>query len=78
MQYNKFWKELSERLCAYQFVAIFYFVEILSINNETWIHLNLKAIEISEQTQKINRYSKVWLSKVNNNAVEQWFPFGWV
>ena len=26
--------------------------------NGTWIHLNLKTIEILDQTQKINRYSR--------------------
>ena len=50
-------------------MEIFYFVEIHSISEWTWIHLNLKAIEISDQTQKINRYSKSTIETLEEDVI---------
>ena len=37
--------------------------------NETWIHLNLKTIEILDKTQKINRYSKSIIETLEEDVI---------
>ena len=49
---------------------MFYFVEILSINEWNWIHLNLKTIEIlKDQIQKINTCSKSTVETLEQGGI---------
>ena len=51
-------------------MEIFYFVEILSIDEWNLEHLNLKTIEIlKDQTQKLNTYSKSAIETLEQGAI---------